>query len=122
MERDVKALAALLAAAGVAHVVKPEPFEQMVPRALPRRRELVHASGVVEVACAAMLLHPRTRRAGGLAAAGLLVGVFPANLQMTADVLRSRRASPVLKAGVVGRLPLQVPLVRTALKASRGAR
>lgn len=120
MDRDVKGLAVLLAAAGVAHFVAPGPFERMVPAPLPRKRELVHASGVVEVACAALLTHPRTRRIGGLGAAGLLVGVFPANLQMTADVLRSRRASAAFKAGVVARLPLQVPLVRTALKAARG--
>jgi uncharacterized membrane protein len=122
MDRDVKALAALLAAAGVAHFAAPRPFEQMVPKPLPRKRELVLASGVVEVACAGLLAHPRTRRVGGLASAGLLVGVFPANLQMTADVLRSRRASTAFKAGVVARLPLQVPLVRTALKAARTAR
>lgn len=120
MDRDVKALAGLLAVAGVAHFVAPQPFERIVPRALPRKRELVLASGVVEIAGAAMLAHPRTRRAGGLLAAGLLVAVFPANLQMTADVLRSRRASPWFKAGVVGRLPLQVPAVRTALKAAHG--
>lgn len=120
MDRDVKALAGLLAVAGVAHFVKPGPFESIVPRPLPYKRELVLASGAVEVACAAMLTHPRTRRTGGLAAAGLLVAVYPANLQMSADVLRSRRAAPWFKAGVLARLPLQVPAVRTALKAARG--
>ncbi len=119
MDRDVKALAALLAVAGVAHFVRPAPFESIVPRALPRKRELVHASGVAEVACAAMILHPRTRRAGGLAAAGLLVSVFPANVQMSVTALRSERASTGYKVGTLARLPLQVPLVRTALKAAR---
>ena len=50
MDRDVKALAALLAVAGVGHFVKPEPFESIVPKPLPRKRELVYASGVAEVA------------------------------------------------------------------------
>jgi uncharacterized membrane protein len=118
MDRDVKALAGLLAVAGVAHFVAPAPFERIVPRALPRKRELVLASGAVEVACAAMLAHPRTRRAGGAASAALLVSVFPANVQMTVDVLRSRRTSTWFKVGTVARLPLQAPLVRTALKAS----
>jgi hypothetical protein len=40
---------------------------------------------------------------------------------MTVDVLRSGRTSPWFKAGTVARLPLQAPLVRTALKASRQA-
>ena len=121
MDRDVKALAALLAVAGVAHFVKPEPFEQMVPRALPAHRELVYASGVVEVGAAAMLVVPRTRRLGGALAAALLVGVFPANVQMTVDVLRSERAPGWFRAGTLARLPLQAPMIRTALKARRGA-
>lgn len=120
MDRDVKALAGLLAAAGVAHVVRPALFESMVPRPLPYKRELVLGSGAVEIACAALLAHPRTRRAGGTASAALLVGVFPANLQMAADAVRSRRASTGWKVGTLARLPLQVPLVRSALRASRG--
>ncbi len=119
MDRDVKALAGLLAVAGVAHVVAPAPFERIVPRVLPYRRELVLVSGAVEVACAAMLVHPRTRRVGGAASAALLVAVFPANVQMSVDALRSRRTSTWFTVGTLARLPLQVPLVRTALKASR---
>ncbi len=119
MDRDVKALAALLAVAGVAHFVRPQPFERIVPKALPRKRELVYASGVAELGSAALLAHPRTRRTGGLLAAGLLASVFPANVQMAVDVVRSERAPTWFKAGTVGRLPLQIPLVRTALKATR---
>ena len=120
MDRDVKALAALLAVAGVAHFVKPEPFERIVPRALPAHSELVYASGAVELGAAAMLAHPRTRRAGGALAAALLVGVFPANVQMTVDVLRSERAPRWFTAGTLARLPLQAPMIRTALRARRG--
>ncbi|WP_374999600.1 hypothetical protein [Aeromicrobium sp. CTD01-1L150] len=119
MDRDVKALAVLLAVAGVAHFVKPEPFESIVPKALPRKRGLVLASGAVEIGSAALLAHRRTRRAGGLLSAGLLVGVFPANVQMAVDALRSDRAPGWYRAGTVARLPLQLPLVRTALKAAR---
>lgn len=119
MDRDVKALAGLLAAAGVAHAVAPAPFESIVPEPLPHKRELVYASGAVEVLCAAMLLHPRTRRAGGLLSAGLLTAVFPANVQMTLAALGSSRAPWWYQAGTVGRLPLQLPLIRTALRAAR---
>lgn len=117
MDRDVKALAALLAVAGIAHFVKPEPFERIVPRVLPAHRELVLASGAVEVAASAMLAHPRTRRAGGTLGAALLVGVFPANVQMTVDVLRSERAPGWFKVGTLARLPLQAPMIRAALRA-----
>jgi len=57
--------------------------------------------------------HPRTRAAGGLAAAALFAAVFPANVQMAGDW---RRASPAHRAVAYGRLPLQVPLVWWGLR------
>lgn len=119
MTRDIKILGGALIGAGFLHFVKPAPFVKMVPKVLPRKTELVHASGVVEIVSGAMLLHPRTRRAGGVAAAGLLVGVFPANVQMTADALRSSRTPTYFTIGTILRLPLQAPLIRIALKAAR---
>lgn len=107
---------------GVLHFVKPGPFENIVPSFLPRKRELVYASGVVEIVAGAMLLHPRTRRLGGVAAVGLLAGVFPANVQMTVDTLRSEKAPAWFKAGTILRLPLQAPMVRIALKAAKRER
>lgn len=128
LTRDLKGLVALFTTSGVLHLVKPEPFESITPRQLPARRGLVYASGVAEIACAAGLLHPRTRKVAGWLSAALLVAVFPANVQMAVDetgrVNRKLRAGrPVSRrrqAVTLARLPLQVPLVRTALKASRG--
>ncbi len=122
MSNDVTILAGILGAAGVMHFVKPEPFESIVPQPLPYKRELVYASGVVEVASAAMLLQPRTRRLGGRIAQLLLVSVFPANLQMTADGLRSKRAPRWYKVGLIARLPLQIPMIQIARKAARSPR
>ncbi|MET9311294.1 DoxX family protein [Kribbella sp. NPDC003505] len=115
--RSTKGLAALFGVLGTLHFVKPGPFEQIVPKVLPRKKELVYASGAAELACAAGLLHPRTRRLAGLASAGLLVAVFPANVQMAAD-LRTK-GSPTAQAIAWARLPLQLPLIRWALKAAR---
>jgi uncharacterized membrane protein len=107
----------------VTHLVKPEVFEPLVPRALPVRREIVYLSGIAEVVCAAGLLHPRTRRAAGWASAALLVVVFPGNVQMSVNHGKraSRRqdaSSRAAFAGTLARLPLQVPLVRAALRAA----
>ena len=110
-------LAVLFGVLGTLHFLKPLPFEQIVPRALPRKKELVYASGVAELACAAGLLHPRTRRVAGLASAGLLVAIFPANVQMAADL--QRKGSRPAQAIAWARLPLQLPLIRWALKAAR---
>lgn len=118
MAKDVTALAALFATSGFLHLVRPEPFERIVPHRLPRQRALVYVSGAAELACAAGLLRPRTRRVAGWAAVGVLVGIFPANVQMAVDVRRSR--SRALRVGSLLRLPLQAPMIRTAYRAARG--
>lgn len=124
LTKDIAGLAGLFVASGTTHLVKPEVFEPLVPRSLPRRREIVYLSGVAELACAAGLLHPRTRRYAGWASAALLVAVFPGNVQMSANygTRASRRqdaGSRAAFAGTLARLPMQLPLIRTALKAAR---
>jgi uncharacterized membrane protein len=104
-DRSARALAAVMATAGVAHFVIPEFFERIIPSPLRAHdRFLVNASGVAELACAALLLSRRTRRVGGWATAALLVAVFPANVQHALD-----------DGGVIWlRLPVQIPLVAWA--------
>jgi uncharacterized membrane protein len=51
--RSTTGLAVLFGVMGTLHFVKPKPFERIVPRALPRKRGLVYASGVAELACRA---------------------------------------------------------------------
>ena len=48
----------------------------------------------------------------------LLLAVYPANLKMAADLKDSRRTG--LKTAAFARLPLQIPMVRAALRAARG--
>lgn len=117
MKRSTAGLAGLFAVLGTLHFVRPRPFERIVPKPLPRKRELVYLSGAAELACAAGLLHPRTRRVAGLCSAGLLAAVFPANVQMAIDL--NRKGSPTAKTIAFARLPLQIPLIRAALKAAR---
>lgn len=116
-ERSPLLLAGLLAAAGVAHFANPRPFDATVPRSLPGTpRTWTYASGAAELALAAGIAAPRTRRAAALAAAAFFVGVFPANVKMAVDW--RHRPAP-LKAAAVGRLPLQVPLVLWARSVAR---
>ncbi|MFE5919463.1 DoxX family protein [Streptomyces sp. NPDC056468] len=108
-ERSPLLLAGLLATAGVAHFAVPRQFDAVVPRALPGRpRTWTYASGVAELALAAGVALPRTRKVAALAAAGFFVGVFPANVKMAVDW--RHRPTPQ-KAVAIGRLPLQIPLV-----------
>lgn len=119
--KDGAGLAGIFATSGVLHLVRPQVFEGIIPAALPAHRTLVYASGVAELACAAGLLYPRTRTVAGLASAGLLVAIFPANIQMSADIGKraARTGSAGWRAafvGTVARLPLQWPMIRTALR------
>jgi uncharacterized membrane protein len=123
LSKDIVGLAALFATSGSVHLVRPEVFEPLIPRALPTPRGVVYASGVAELLCAAGLLHPRTRRWAGWASAALLVAVYPGNVQMSVNHARraARRhdaASRTAFAGTLARLPLQLPLIRAALRAA----
>jgi uncharacterized membrane protein len=121
--KDAISLAGLFLASGTMHFVKPAPFEAIVPKQLPSHRALVYASGAAEMACAVGLFIPRTRRVAGLVSAALLVAVFPANVTMTAQAKRRLDRAPddLAKRGylaaTVARLPLQWPMIRTALRA-----
>jgi uncharacterized membrane protein len=110
-----RSLVALLAGAGILHFAVPGPYASIVPKRLGHARELVYASGVAELAVAAAVAHPRTRRLGARSAALLFVAVFPANVSMALD--RSR--PPQLHRAAIARLPLQLPLVVWALRVAR---
>lgn len=112
-----KALAAAFISSGIIHLVKPRVFEGTIPKVLPWRRQLVHVSGVAEILCAAGLLHPRYRKSAGLASAGLLVAVLPANIQMAIDA--QRRGTTVVKVLTLVRVPLQWPIIKIALGAAK---
>ena len=114
---DAKLLVAAFTTSGVVHLVRPQAFEPLIPAWVHAHREVIVASGVSELLCASGLLWPRTRPVAGYASAALLVGVFPGNLKMAQDASRSSRTG--LKAAAYARLPLQVPMVRAALRAAR---
>ena len=117
LTRDIKILAGVFVTSGVVHLVRPETFEPIMPRMVPAPREVILVSGVVELACAAGLLHPRTRRLAGWASLAVLLGVYPANFKMAGDALKTDNRG--FKAATLARLPLQLPMIRSALRAAR---
>lgn len=109
-------MAGLLAGSGVLHLLVPGPYRRIVPRPLGHAGGVVTVSGICELLCAALLLLPRTRRLGAWSTAALLVGVFPANVQMALDGGLRGAAFPLGSAVVAWlRLPLQAPLLVWAL-------
>ncbi len=116
-----KVLAGMYATSGVLHFLRPEPFEKIIPTPLETyKKELVAVSGVAELACAALLVTPPTRRLGGLLSFGLLLGVWPANGQMTVSAYQNERSPSWYRLLTVLRLPLQIPMLRWAWSAYRG--
>jgi uncharacterized membrane protein len=109
-------LGAMLGGSGVLHLVRPTAYEWLVPPELGDARAWVTATGVAEIGTAALLAVPSTRRWGGWAAAGLLVGFVPAHLHTFRVV--PRKPVPLTVAAV--RLPLQVPMIAAALRIARG--
>jgi|SRR5688572_4781314 uncharacterized membrane protein len=113
-----KVLTALFTTSGVLHFARPEPFEKIIPTPLQQyKKELVQVSGVAELTCAALLAAPPTRRLGGLLSFGLLLGVWPANAQMTVSAYQSERAPSWYRILTILRLPLQIPMLRWAYQA-----
>lgn len=112
-------LGALLLGVGTTHFLMPKPFDAIVPAELPgTARFYTYASGVAEVATGALLIAPRTRRMGALAAIAVFLSVFPANVNM----VRLWREKPLpMRIGALARLPLQIPMITEALKIFRNA-
>lgn len=101
------------------HFVRPEPFDSLIPPQLPgTARFYTYASGAAELATAGLLIAPRTRKFGGLATALLSLGVWPGNFYM-AWTWRNKPWPWQLIS--LGRLPLQIPLIRGGWKVYRGA-
>lgn len=109
--------------AGVTHFVAPRVYEPTVPRWLGDARRIVLVSGVAELVCGALLLGRRTARPGGWLTAGLLVVVFPANVQMALDAGTEHQAVDMpadrFRLVALARLPLQIPLVVAAVRVAR---
>ena len=119
--RAPRVLAAMFASSGIVHLVRPQAFAAIMPRAIPGRhhRSLIYLSGLLELVCAVGLF----RRAPWAAPASVAVlgAVFPANLQMALDAGTGRNPGPADSRAVAwGRLPLQLAMVWAALQARPG--
>jgi uncharacterized membrane protein len=113
-------LAALLLGSGVANFVMPKPYDTIVPAELPgSQRFYTYTSGVAELAAGALLLSPRTRKLGALSAVAVFIGVFPANLNLVRLWCKDPAKSLFMRLGAIARLPLQIPMVTSALKVYR---
>ncbi len=122
MGRSRVALAAFFGLAGTMHFARPGLFEAIVPPALAaRRREIVAVSGAAELAGAAAVLHPASRRAGRWWLLALLLAVFPANVHMAVspDQVPGLDLRRVPRWTLWARLPLQPAIMLWVWRATR---
>lgn len=117
LTRGTQVLAGIFAVSGTVHLVKPEVYQRIMPKWVPKQREVIIGSGITEIVLAAGLLAPRTRKVAGWGSIGLLIGVFPANVQMS--VTANKVGNKPLLAGSIARLPLQAPMIKAAYAATR---
>jgi uncharacterized membrane protein len=108
-------VAAAFTVSGTVHLFDPKEFTPIVPHFLPFSTGLVYASGVAELICAYGLW--RRQRWAGLAAAALLLAVWPANLQAAVTAQSTGDLSNQVISWI--RLPLQIPLIWLALRSGR---
>ncbi|WP_094286020.1 hypothetical protein [Mycobacterium lehmannii] len=110
-------MAAGLLGIGTLHFVAPKPFDDIIPAELPGSpRFYTYASGVAELGVAGLLLAPKTRRFGALAAVALFVAVFPGNVNM----VRLWWDKPLpMRLVAIARLPLQIPMIVQAVEVYR---
>lgn len=111
------ALAAMLTVTGIAHFVSTEAMAQMVPPFLPGAVAIIYATGVLELAAAALLLKRIDRPTPwlGWVLASFFMALLPANIY-----------SAVAESGLGGhgaqylwfRIPLQVLFIGWALMAT----
>ncbi|WP_293004202.1 hypothetical protein [Mycobacterium sp.] len=112
-------VAAMLLGIGTLHFVAPKPFDGIIPVELPgSARFYTYASGVAEILIGALLVPLQTRRLAAFSAAALFLAVFPGNVNMVR--LWWDKPWP-MRIIALARLPLQIPMVTTALKIARNS-
>jgi uncharacterized membrane protein len=101
-------LGSFFLAAGAMHFLKPRPYVAIVPDVLPRKLDIVYASGIAEMAGGAGVLAARTRRAAGWWLIATLVAIFPANVNMAVN---ADRFPAIPRPLLWARLPVQGLLI-----------
>lgn len=103
-------LSAFFAFTGTMHFLRPRFFEAIVPPTIEaQKQEVVAISGAAEIAGAALVLPPATRRLGRWWLLALLVAVFPSNIHMAVnpEQIRGLDMRRFPRWALWARLPLQ---------------
>ena len=83
------------------------------------KRFWVKASGVAELACAALMISPKTRRLGGWLTTATLLSVWTANIQVALDGGMEGDNPLESTAAAWIRVPFQIPMILDAVRIAR---
>lgn len=98
----------IFCAAGIYHFVNPKMYQRIMPAYMPYHIPLIYITGVLEIAFAILLIPESTRPLGAWLLIGLLIAIFPANIQMAINFWQKQ--NPSLWIAII-RLPLQFVLI-----------
>jgi uncharacterized membrane protein len=111
------ALSLMLVFTGVSHFTSmKEDFVRMMPAAIPWPRAMVYFTGICELAGAAGLLLPETRRVAAYALIVFFLAILPANIHAARAgvTLRGRPATNLWL-----RIPMQILFIAVAIWSAR---
>lgn len=106
----------LLFGAGFLHFLHESSFRRIVPKALPFRKFIVLATGVMEMIFAVLLWVKKGQQMTSKLLAFFMVAVFPANVYMAMKKIAFQPNGEANTLVLWLRLPLQIPLILGALK------
>lgn len=101
-------MATLYIVAGINHFINPRWYLKIMPPWLPYHQALNYISGACEILFGALLFPEQTRSLAAWLIIGLLVAVFPANVQMSIHYSKRKNLAFWLS---IARLPIQLVLI-----------
>jgi uncharacterized membrane protein len=104
--------------AGLNHFINPDFYVKSMPPYLPWHLFLVYFSGFFEIALGVLLIVPAFTRIAAWGLIGLLLAVFPANIQMAINPQLYSEINPL---ALWLRLPLQAVFIAWAYWYTRAA-
>ncbi len=109
MDKDsLYIMAVMYIVAGIPHFWKPKAYLKIMPSYLPYHLELVYLSGALEIIFGVLLLFPETQSIGAWGIIAVLIGVFPANIDMLVKY-KGKKIWPRVMLWL--RLPIQLWLI-----------
>ncbi|MGK0290413.1 MAG: putative membrane protein [bacterium] len=103
-------LGALFILGGIAHFTKTQVYLNIMPSYIPWHLAMVYISGVIEIILGIAVMIPQFKKLAGYGLIGLLIAIFPANINMAINNI-SFGDAPASPAFLWGRLPIQLLLI-----------